>query len=431
MQNAPMRVRRSLALLASVALAASGLATVALTAPAQAKADVQLQPCGPSIPKPCVQSFTRNGSASVGDFSVGGVSFTESGGRQLLLNIEKAGGDNGGFDLGAAARADTFSITLDMGTFMPRIAAGKARDVEVTRTRSDGGYLLTITGKPILLAGQCDQSEWPWRCPEKDVVVNDPAYFNNVQWDGLFSAEIYDGGYMDDAALRNSLYGLDYFHNFAASAIPPQVDINSDDVASLVISIANRRYLDDLSTLVVGHAELRIPDTFLQVGYGITDVASMTGSSVSVTGSGAGATTTVTHDDADGALDVLIDNVTFPDIMVADGELRQQAAASSAKTLKIKRGVITPTKGKITSTKRVTRAKGSVTAKKATARGAKITGYQATCTAGKSKVTAKSKGRTVVLTGLTAGRAYQCKVRAVSKAGPGGYSKAVGLAARP
>lgn len=426
-----MRVRRSLALFASAALMASGLATVALTAPAQA-ADVPLQACGTSVPKPCIVSFTRNGSTSVGDFSVSGLSFNDTGGRQLLMHIEKAGGDNGGLDLGAAARADTFSVTLDMGTMVPRIAAGKARDVSVTRKRSGGGFLLTITGKAILLAGQCDQSAWPWRCPEKNVVVNDPGYFNNVQWDGLWSAEIYDADYIDDTALRNSLYGLDYFHNFAASEIPPQVQISGpDDVASLVISIANRRYLDDLSTLVVGHAELRIPDSFLRVGYGITDIASMTGSSVSVTGSGSGATTTVTHDEAGGALRVLIDNVTFPDIMVADGELRQRAAASSTKVLKVKRGVIKPKKGKVSFTNRIGPRKGSVGAKKAKARGAKITGYQAACIAGKSVVTAKSKSRTVVLTGLTAGRGYKCKVRALSKAGPGGYSKAVGLAARP
>jgi hypothetical protein len=427
-----MRLRRSLALLVSTGFAVSGLAVVAAVAPTQAAPLTPMPTCGPSVPKPCVVSFTRNGSTSTGDFSLAAYSIADGDEREVSLDLDKAGGDNGGADLGAAARSDVFSVTIDMGSWVPRIAVGKARDVEVTRTRTGGGYQVTVTGRPILLSGQCDQSVWPWRCPEADVVVDDPAYFNNVQWDGLWSVDISDAGYIDGVARRNSMYGLNYFHNFAASAIPPSVQFGEgpDDPSRIVIDIANRRYLDDLSTLVIGRAELRIPDSFLSVGYGITDPASMTGKGVSVSGPGSAATTSVTHDDTGGALDIVIDNVTFPDIMVADGELRA-AARSSAKRLKIERGIVTPTKGKVSFTDRSSPAKGVVGAKKSKARGAKITGYQASCKAGKVTVTGKSKTRRIVLTGLAAGRAYECKVRALSKAGPGGYSKPVRLAARP
>ncbi len=423
-----MRVHRSLAMLAATVLSASGLVVLALSAPAQA-ADHQLETCGVGVPKPCVLAFTRNGSTPPGNLEVIGVASDDGARRDVSVSVFKNGGD--GFELGAASRSDTFSVTLDMGSWSPSIVAGKARDVVVTRTRASGGYLVTITGKPVLLAGQCDQSSVPWRCPEADVVVDDPAGFNNVQWDGLWSAEVYDAGFISDPDIRRSLYGLDYFHNFAASALPPRVELTGpDDTANLVIEVANRRFLDDLSTLVNGHAEMRIPNSFLRVGYGIPDPSTMTGSSLAVSGSGSGASVSITQETGEDAMRVLIDGMTFPDVMVADGELRQRAA-SSMKVLKVKRGVIKPTKAKVASTKRLAPGKGRVKATKAKARGAKITGYQAKCTAGRSTVLGKSRTRTVVVKGLARGRAYDCRVRALSKAGPGRYSAAKRLPGRP
>lgn len=425
-----MRASRSLALIVSTLLSAAGLAVVATSSPAEA-VDHQLQTCATGVARPCVLSFTRNGATPPADLEVLGVATDDGVRHDVSVSIYKNGG--GGYDLGAAARADTFSVTLDMGSWVPRIVAGKGRDVQVVRTRTGGGYQVTITGKPVLLSGQCDQSEWPWRCPEADVVVNDPAYFNNRQWEGIWGAEVYDGGFIKDKDVRASLYGLDYFHNFAASAIPPRVEFSGpdDSVAQLVLEVANRRYLDDLTTLVKGHAEMRIPNSFLRDGYGIPDPSSMTGSSLVVSGSGSGASVSITQDTAEDAMRVLIDDMTFPDVMVADGELRQRPAGGSAKVIRVKRGVITPTKTGVSSTARLAPGKGLVKAHRAKARGAKIIGYEARCTAGRATVTGKSRTRTVIVTGLKAGTAYQCRVRALSKAGPAGYGASDPLAARP
>ena len=423
-----MRASRPLALLASTLLCASGLALVALSAPVQA-ADHQLESCAPGVPRPCVMSFTRNGTTPPPDLELLGVATEDGVERDVSFSVYKTEGPDS-LDLGAAARADTFSVTLDMGSWSPSIVAGKARDAEVVRQKSGSGYLVTVTAKPVLLSGQCDQSEWPWRCPEADVVVKDPAYFNNVQWDAIWSIDIDNAGFISDPERREQLYGLDYFHNFAASALPPSVEFSGPrDTASLVIEVANRRYLDDLTTLVNGHAELRVPDAFLKNGYGIPDPSTMTGSGLAVSGPGSAASVSVTHEK--GSVLVLIDGMTFPDAGIADGELRQRPAGKSAKVIRVKRGVVTPTKAGVATTKRLTAGKGSVKAKEAKARGAKITGYQAVCTSGAATVTGKSKTRTVVVTGLKAGRAYQCKVRALSKAGPAGYGSAKQLAARP
>jgi hypothetical protein len=428
-----MRLTRTVttAALSSTAtlIAALGLAVVA-SPPAQA-AEHQLVDCAPAVARPCVLAFTRDGVDPGPDYTVSGLAVDDGGDRTVRMTVFEFGTEQGN-DLGAAERDHTWSVTLDMGTWEPSIVAGKGRDVEVSRVRVAGGeHRVTITAKPVLLAGQCDQSKVPWRCPEADVVVNDPEYFNNVQWDAIWSMEIYDATSIPEADVRNSIYGLEYFHNFAASTLPPTVRFDGDDVASLIIEIANRRYLDDLSTLVIGHAEMRIPNRFLRMAYGVPDPSTMTGSSLQVTGSGAGAATSIAQEPATDSMRVLIDGVTFPDIGVGDGELRQQAAASSMKTLRVKRGVIKPTKVGVAQTKRVTPGKGRVTAQKAKARGAKITGYQAKCTSGRITVTGKSRTRTVVVKGLKPGRAYQCKVRALSKAGPASYGGKKRLNARP
>ena len=423
-----MRAFRSLALVVATLLGTSGLAVMTVSAPAQA-ASHQLKPCADGVPRPCVVSFTRNGTAPPPELELLGIAVEEGADQRVSFSVFKNGGD--GFELGAAARSDTFSVTLDMGTWTPSIASGKGRDAEVVRQEVGSGHLVTVTAKPVLVAGQCDQSAWPWRCPEADVVVKDPAKFNNVQWDATWSVQVSNAGFVSDPKTQKSLYGLDYFYNFAATGIPPRVQFSGPDdaIASLEIEVANRRYLDDLTTLVNGHAEMRIPDTFLKYGYGISDPSSVTGSSLAVSGPGSGASVSITHEKD--SVRVLIDGMTFPDAMIADGELRQRPAGASAKVIKVERGVITPTKVGVSSTDRVAPGKGKVMAKKAHARGAKITGYQARCTSGRAAVTARSKTRAVVVTGLRTGTTYQCKVRALSKAGSAAYGSAKQLAARP
>ena len=62
--------------------------------------------------------------------------------------------------------------------------------------------------------------------------------------------------------------------------------------------------------------------------------------------------------------------------------------------------------------------------------GARPTGYAGRCVSGQHVVTA-SADNIVRFTGLKAGKAYDCKVRAKSEAGPGPWSDTVRMSRTP
>lgn len=411
------RARRPFALLAATVLTAAGLAVVGPTGPATADPTDPVPACTTGGPRPCVVSFTQNGLDPEPGFGYDAV-LTSAG--QVNVSVSK----DGGADLGFGALGDTFSVTLDMGSLRPSILDGHARDATVTRTHLPSGYRLTVAASPVTLSGQCDQSTSTWVCPEADVTTS--TDFNNIQWDGYLDFWVDDASYISDPAIRSSLYGLDYFTNIAAGSLPPRIE---DDPATgaqyLKLELANRRFLEDGTTLVRGHAELRIPNAFLKQAYGVPDPASMNGSSLTVSGPEAGALVSVTQESGDDAMRVLVDRLSFPDVHAADGVYRgAQARPGSRKVLKVRRGVITPRKVTLTSAQRLGPRKARLVSTRAKARGAKVRGYQARCTSGRTTVKVTSKVRTLTVTGLEGGRSYRCQVRPLSKAGPGRWSGA-------
>lgn len=428
----PMRSRRLPALVASGVLTLTGLGVVTVAPPAVSDI-IPTDPvaaCTTGGPRPCIVSFTVNGAAPPSGVDYIAQTYEIGGSEEVSFNAQK----DSTFDLGSASLTDTYSVTIDMGTLVPRVTSGKAQDVVVSRSRTSGGYQITVTGRPVTVSGQCDQSNDPWVCPEDAVVIDDAANFNNVEWDGYFDFQITDYGSWDDVAQRNAMYGMNYFTNVAATSIPP--DINYDSAADayfLQIAMANRRFREDDTTLVQGRSELRIPNAFLRLAYGVPNPELMTGSSLTVTGGGTAATTSVTQEAGDDAMVVLLDGLTFPDVHVADhtyrGHLR--AGQSSMKVVRVKRGVLTPGKPGITVAKRLAPGKARVTFTQAKARGARVTGSEAVCIGRGSTVSERGSSPSIVVTGLKAGRAYDCKVRALSKAGPGRYSASKHLAARP
>lgn len=412
------------AALAAGLLTVAGLATVAAAPPAVSDfvPSDAVTDCTAGGPRPCVLAFTRNGGPA-GGFEYQARSFTLDGGRYVSLSVLKTGGD--GFDLGAPALDDTFSATIDMGSAVPRVVTGKGRDAEVARNRAT--HVVTVTARPVVVSGQCKQSVYPWVCPEASVPTS--TDFNNVEWDAYLDFQVTDYGSYGDAGLRDDLYGLDYFTNVAATSVPPEVVQDpATDAYLLKIDLANRRFRDDGTTLVQGRAELRVPHAFLHSAYGVPDPSLMTGASLAVTGGGAAATSSLTQDG--GAVVVVLDGVTFPDVGGAGGPFTRGTGPSSMRTVRVRRGTVTPTRPHVTAARRTTPARARVAFAGARPRGARVTGYAVRCT-GPQTVRAKGPGPAVVVRGLQRGRAYRCQVRALSKAGPSAWSQARRVARRP
>ncbi len=184
----------------------------------------------------------------------------------------------------------------------------------------------------------------------------------------------------------------------------------------LAIRMANSHFLTDGITPVKGFMHHRIPNQFLRVTYGIDNPATLTprGLDPVLRGSGTGS---VTVTDVGPALVVDATAISF-----------------STRVLRVDRGVITPRRPKnVTAARhRVHRAKVSFDA--GTPRGSRVVKHRVRCRAigdnhEVKKVTERSDR--IVVPGLHANQAYWCRVRAISKAGPGKWSSRVRVAASP
>lgn len=353
---------------------------------------------------PCVVSATRNGASLYQDpeWSVQALTYTVPGdpSRYLSFTAQR----HGGYELGAAALSDVWVVHLDMGAgFVPRVAAGHARDVRVSRNHDPvtGRYAITVRGSPVTVTQGCDQSVWPWACPS----------VAEGEFVGYFDAQITDYAVWSDIPSRNAMYGMDYFTNMDATSVPPEVRRDPLTGADqLLIRMANSHFRTDGETVVLGRSELRIPNAFLRIGYGVPDPATMTGTSliaeISGTPSTAG-TSAIWQEPGADAMRVSLDGVTF-----------------SVRTLKVRRGIITPTRPTGPHATRTAVHRGRVAFTASRPRGARVTGYRARCTAATGRDIRYGTGSRspVVVTGLLAGRAYWCQARALSKAGPSAWS---------
>ncbi len=429
---------RTRALLAVAGLLATALSAVGLTTPAADAVVVVPDPipfCSDSpSARPCVVSATKDGVdlRTIPNWGVDAFSATFPDDPSTHLSVDVTRG--GGFDLGSSALDDVVVVSLHLGTSKPSVVSGNGRDTDVVRTRNgDGTYDLTVTGTPVTVSGQCDQSVYPWVCPEH---AANPAPDLDTEWSALYGFDVTDYAIWEDPAQRAAFYGMDYFTNIAATSLPPEIANDADGNGYLLIRMANRRFREDGSTLVQGHSELRIPNAFLREVYGIPDPATLGGSGLATTVSGgtAGAgTVEVSQEPGGGAMLVDLSGVRFTSAPVARAAAGR-AAASSMRLLKVRRGVVTPTAPKATGATRTAARTGRVTWAPARARGAKVTGYVVRC------VPRRGSGAVQVTTGVTtrtkvgslrSGVAYDCRVKARSKAGSGRYGAATGLAARP
>jgi hypothetical protein len=209
---------------------------------------------------------------------------------------------------------------------------------------------------------------------------------------------------------------MNYFTNVVATSIPPEITEDSAGDPMLLIRLANSHRRQDGSTLVKGHGELRIPNAFLKEVYGIPDPATMTGTSLTPSLSGGGpGTVTAAQEVGDKAMLVTYDNVEF-----------------SARKLRIRTGSVTPTRPTQVSATRTSARRGSVDFDPSKARGAKVTGYEGQCVSTKDGVGVAAVSDNILrFTGLRRGVAYDCKIRATSKAGPSKWSETVRMGRKP
>jgi hypothetical protein len=370
---------------------------------------------------PCISAVTRGHAvidSSDPTWDVSGVVSVADGATQILWNVSKNGaavhdpstGENYS-SMGPGEAGNNWSITFDLGNaFVPRVTDTYADDVAVTRDdHGDGTYDVTVSGNVVTMAAnaECDTSVFPAVCPVQ--ASADVTYFGG---------DLGDFGQWTDEAQRADFYGMDSWTNVEVTYIPPTI---SGDPLRIEIPLQNS-YKLSTGNVFEGFYHVVIPNHFLQ-DMGIDDPSTLTPSGVDAT-IGAGAVSV-----SPGAEAVQVDatNVTFPVAPRPPGV--SPAAADKKKhtvlrTLKVKRGTITPKAPRKVKAKRVTARKAKVHFGKVKPRGSKIKGYRARCVAHHQVTrTGKAKHSPITVKKLSAGHHYTCQVRAKSKAGLGKWSK--------
>jgi hypothetical protein len=390
-----MNNTRRTSLLASAGLLVAGLAVVATAVPSTAGATFTERWCSTTT-APCVISATLNG-----------VPLAQGGPVEIqMIPVQSETADNytellfGGST--PLATTDKISVLLDTGTLKPESTQSYASRPDVDRYDDrDGTYRMKVTGSPVLLTAGCTDT-YPNFC--KDKATSQETVFDVtilklkenrefVGFDRSQSADTVDGLYLNTSSAGDYL------------------ETNWD----------NSRYLTDGTTLAKAEARFRVPYAMLISDFNIPDPSTMVTSSITGTVSGGPATFVLSQDPKGGGVFVDISGVTFP---VGNARVAEAAAvAAKHRRIRVRRGTITPTRPMLTRVVRVKGTRARVVFARAKARGAKVTSYQARCqSAGHKTLVATGHSPAVVVKGLARGRAYQCSVRAKSKAGYGGWS---------
>jgi hypothetical protein len=376
-----------LAPLAALCLVASGLAVALTSAPASAES-FQERWCTDK-PAPCLLSASRNGvalTAADPDISVEMIGVQNNPDFKYTAFLVRS--TSGVLDL-----SDTYSLTFDLGNkLVPDYTESYTSRPDVDRIDDgDGTYKLSITGRPVLLTYGCNDA-YPSVCTE---TATDQTY--------EFSGEI------QQLKTNLELRGFDRSQS-VDSVNGIFLETPPGAAPYLTSDWANSHFQTDGTTVVLGQARFRIPYPLLEDSFGVPDPETMVASSIVGSINGAPAGFAFSQDPDGGGVYVDIAGVTF-----------------SNKTVKVKRGAITPTRARLTSAKRKAPQKAKLVFDKSTPRGAKVTGYRARCVSGRSVETVKANRKAfktgMVVRGLAPGRTYSCSVRALSKAGPGRWSR--------
>lgn len=362
--------------------------------------------CGTHAP-PCIESATRAGVAvnpTDPDFDVTVIGFAGGGSHDALWDVQRLGVPDAS-DLGASELGVHWTVTIDTGASVPRVASEYADDVTVTRQLKSGGYRVTIAGVPVTFENndECNVSTYPWTCPFKA----------SSERKAIFQGQVTDYGAWEDVPQREAMFGMNYSTNVAVTSLPPEIE---DDPATgaqrLLLRMANQHKRPN-GQVFQGFAHLRIPNRFLRSVYEIDDPSALTTSGLTTSGGGGG-TVSITQEAGDDAMLVDVTGITF-----------------SQRLLRINRGKIIPTKPTRLRAERTGRHGARIFFKRSRSRGSKVTSYGVKCTGKDASASASATKPPIRLTELEEGVSYRCRVRPRSKAGPGPRSKRVTVSARP
>ncbi len=354
--------------------------------------------CSETSP-PCIVSATLNGSPVLVSDPTYWLELSKSAPASVpsdfIVNVERQTGP----DLGAGDLSDDWSVVVDTGTMVPRVASGYGANMTYTRTPEPGGtYQMTIAGSPVHINNNsdCDFSTSIPTCPF--MATSDYAAYLQAEVDDYSLPSLYT------AAQIPSFYGMNMWTNIDETGLPPEI-LSTASGNELVLQLADQHEFPDGSTFV-GFFHLLIPDSFLQAVYGVNDPSTISTAGLAAS-IGAG---TVTVTEQPGALEVDITGITF-----------------THRTLIIRAGVITPAAPRGVRARRTGTHTGRIAFSPARPRGAKVTGYEVTCKSGHSKVTARGRRSPVKIKGLRAALGYRCTVAGTSKPGLGASSAAAPL----
>jgi Fibronectin type III domain len=382
----------------AVALILPSIATPAAARADRPEHDATTWCATSGVEPPCIESVTRDGTAILASDPTWDVSIYGSRGSDgaylAQWNVAKLPAVGSYVDMGTGEVSHTWSITVDMGTHVPRETDEYVDGATVTRlANNDGTYTVTITGNPVTMGvnAECDDSVTPAHCP-----------FEAGQDVTNFAGEISDFQQWGDSSQWNDFYGMDESTNVEVTYVPPEI---SGDPAQIVEPLANSH---ELATGAVfeGFYHITIPNTFLE-DMGVDDPTTLGTDGLAATiGSG---TATITPGSTSTQVDVT--GITF-----------------SPRKLTIKRGKVRPTRPTSVHASRSSSTHGRVTFHHARPRGSRIVRYEARCFASHLATrTATGKTAPLHVVKLAAHRAYSCEVRAKAKAGYGPWSERVTL----
>ena len=316
-------------------------------------------------------------------------------GHDVQWNLTQSGAD----ELTSAA-AGSWEVTIDMGTTVPRVSYGTGRHGEVTRTQDlDDTWTVVATAEPTLVATGCDASPYPWPCP---TVATDQAY--------RLAAQYLDWHFWDDPTQRAAFFGVDFWTNIEVSSFPPGVVYDDGTgIASMRLDFGAPHVETDGTTEYRGHVEAVLPNDFLRENFFIPDPGTLTPAGLAVAGAGPISNVTVSKATPASPVEIEVTDMTF-----------------SVRKLRVRTGTVVPTRPGDLRASRTSGRTGRLDYDLASPRGAKVTGYRARCAPSRGSTvteTLRDNSSPMRVSGLAEGRTYWCRVRALSRAGAGPWSR--------
>lgn len=395
-------MRRITIAIAVLTAVCSTLLSVATASPAAAQMSDPVPWCNAG-PAPCIVSAERNGVAVTSTdptWQLSASASTVGGSERLFWNVERVGQ---GFDLGAAALSDRWVIVFDVGMLEPRIAFVRGTPGSVALDA--GTRRVTVTAMPALqttddcssVGGTLECSEVPGR-----------------EWEAYLGGDFSDAGAWTDPVERAAFAGTDIFTNISYLNDTPVIGTDPTTGEAVVsLELGNSHFRLDGTTVFEGFIRHVVPAGFLAAVYGIDDPATLRSGGIVTDLGGPGAGTLAVSSSSDGIV-IEGSGITF-----------------SAREIEIRAGRVTPLRPRNVRVAAASERRARIAFGRAQARGSAVDFHIVRCKErrGTDIERRRTTTRRVVVRGLEPGRAYTCRVRAVSSAGAGRWSAPVRIRA--